>query len=93
MNFLMPKFELGRIYATSSVTSWASIHNILLDRYLRRHHCGDWGDLSEEDKQANEDAIRNENRILSAYLIGDDKIYIITEWDRSYTTILFSNEY
>lgn len=93
MNLLNPKFELGSVFATSAVTAWATIHNIPLDRYLRRHHCGDWGDLCEEDKRANDDALLHEDRILSAYQIGEDKIYLITEWDRSYTTILFPNEY
>ena len=66
---------------------------------LRHRNC-DWGDLCEEDKQANDWAVDHEERLLSAYNIPKryclgyaDKIWIITEADRSYTTILFPHEY
>lgn len=65
-----------------------------------RHRNRDWGDLCEEDKQANDWAVDHEERLLSAYNIPKryclgytDKIWIITEADRSYTTILFPYEY
>ena len=62
---------------------------------LMRHHQGDWGELCEEDKQENDYAVEHEGRLLSAYEIGEDKtkIWIITEWDRSVTTILLPEEY
>jgi hypothetical protein len=61
---------------------------------MRRHHCGDWGDLTEEDKQANEDALVHGDRILSHYKLTDGRrIYIITEADRSSTCILLPEEY
>ena len=61
-----------------------------LARYLRRHHCGDWGEeLCAEDQQANEDALHHGTRLLSCYRTpAGDRLYIITEWDRSMTTIL-----
>lgn len=93
MNLLSPRFALGRTYATAAVARWADKTGINLAGYLRRHHCGDWGDLCKEDKQANEDALAHGARILSAYLTGDRKIYVITEADRSMTTILFAEEY
>jgi len=93
MNILEPRFELGRTYATSAVSAWAEKHGIDLTRYLRRHHCGDWGDLDTEDKQANEDALEHDARIFSAYKVADRKIYVITEADRSMTTVLFASEY
>ena len=63
--------------------------------YLRRHHCGDWGDeLGTEDKQANEDALAVGTRLLSCYrTTGGDRLYIITEHDRSRTTVLLPSEY
>ena len=62
--------------------------------YMRRHHCGDWGDLDECDKQANEDALIHGDRILSHYKLGGGRrIYIITEWDRSSTCIMLPEEY
>ncbi len=62
--------------------------------YLLRHLTGDWGELCEEDKQANEAALKYHLRILSAYHLTDGtKIWLITEWDRSVTTILLPEEY
>jgi hypothetical protein len=67
---------------------------------LHRHQTGDWGDLCAADKKANAAALRDEARILSAYKLpepqsGDppQKLWIITEWDRSATTILLPEEY
>lgn len=93
MIILEPKFPLGSIYATACVTAWAARHEIELTHYIRRHHCGQWGDLDAEDKQSNEDALRDETRIFSAYKIAGKKIYIVTEADRSMTTIMLATEY
>lgn len=93
MNILEPRFELGQLYATSGVTAWAERHAIDLTRYLRRHHCGEWGDLDADDKTANEDALAADTRIFSAYLVENRKIYVITEWNRSMTTIMLATEY
>ena len=57
MNLMEPKFHLGKTYATAAVAAWAERQGIDLARYLRRHHCGDWGDLDEDDKRVNEDAL------------------------------------
>ena len=85
-----PRFLLGRTVATPAVMEL----DIDLASYMRRHHCGDWGDLTEEDKQANEEALIHGDRILSHYkLDGSRRIYIITEADRSSTCILLPEEY
>ncbi|HDH99838.1 MAG TPA: hypothetical protein ENF74_02475 [Firmicutes bacterium] len=61
---------------------------------LKRHVRGDWGDLCEEDRQANEEALAHGGRLFSAYTAEElPKIWIITEADRSVTTILFPEEY
>ena len=60
---------------------------------LNRHRQGDWGDVCDEDKKANDFALDNKERILSSYELDGEKIWIITEWDRSVTTILFPSEY
>lgn len=60
---------------------------------LRRYYSGDWGDLCDSDKEMNEIALKCGERIVARYNIGSDKIYIITEWDRTVTTILFPSEY
>lgn len=93
MNLMEPRFELGKTYATSGVTAWAERHQIDLTRLLRRHHCGEWGDLDADDKTANEDALIHGTRIFSAYKIGTRKIYVISEHDRSMTTIMLAQEY
>ena len=61
---------------------------------LTRHRRGDWGNLGDEDKQENELSLKEGFRLLSAYESEDlPKIWIITEADRSATTILFPDEY
>ena len=61
---------------------------------LYRHVTGDWGDLCEEDKQENEFSVKNASRILSAYTLRTGvKVWVITEADRSATTILLPEEY
>ena len=61
---------------------------------LKRHTRCDWGELSEQDKASNNSALNGSGRLFSAYIKeGLDKIWIITEWDRSVTTILFPDEY
>ena len=72
---------------------------MFIQESLGRHIKADWGDLDDEDKQANDMALKQGTRLLSAY--NDDRfpkngvatIWIITEADRSYTTILFPDEY
>ena len=60
---------------------------------LVRHIQGDWGEVDEEDQQTNNEALELGNRVLSAYTLDGEKIWIITEWDRSSTTVLFPSEY
>lgn len=55
-------------------------------------HC-DWGDLCEDDWKLNDAAVRHGERLLSAYKAAGQKVFIITEWDRSATTVLFADEY
>jgi hypothetical protein len=62
--------------------------------FLLRHRHGDWGDLDPEDRRANERALRLGDRLLSSYRTRlDAKLWIITEWDRSATTLLLPEEY
>jgi hypothetical protein len=87
---MQPRFPLGRIFATPGAIAL----NVDLARYLRRHHCGDWGDeLCAEDKQANEHSLKDGTRLLSRFSTPGGSIYIITEHDRSVTTILLPEEY
>lgn len=93
MNILEPKFTLGKTFATAAATAWAERHEINLSKLMWRHHCGDWGDLDADDKAANEDALIHGTRIFSTYKVGETKIYIVTEHDRSMTTIMLATEY
>lgn len=58
-----------------------------------RYVVGDWGDTCEEDAKFNDISVDQGERILAVYKRGDWTIWIITEWDRSCTTILFPEEY
>lgn len=95
----MEKFKTGQVVTTRGVYDEMDMEPQFRDFVLRsftRHFTGDWGDLDPEDKQLNDEAVLNGDRILSAYIYPgheDWKIWIITEWDRSVTTILFPHEY
>ena len=92
----MSKFKLGQVVMTRGIAEkmeQSKEFTEFVQRSYYRHAIGDWGELDEEDKQSNEDALENGDRLFSAYEKGDWKIWIITEWDRSATTILFPSEY
>jgi len=85
-------FPLGRIVATPNALSVLSAEDI--GTALRRHQAGDWGNLSEDDRQANNQALANGARILSSYRsAGEVRFWIMTEADRSATTILLPQDY
>jgi hypothetical protein len=86
------KFEMGDLITTRNVAEKFEHPFIIL--CLTRHILGDWGDLDEEDKEQNEIALLNEDRLFSAYLdrLGR-KVYVITERGRGVTTILEPDEY
>ena len=85
-------FQPGQIVATRGALSVLSREDIM--KALRRHLSGDWGDLSAEDKQENDFSVKNGFRILSSYTSQKGvKFWIITEADRSVTTVLLPEEY
>ena len=88
-----PLFELGLITATPGALSAMQNLKIPPGLLLVRHHCGDWGDLDKEDQEANSQALENGSRIFSAYQFDDVKFWVITEADRTSTTILLPEEY
>ena len=88
----MAHFSIGRLVATAGVAGDLDQTEIL--SLVTRHVNGDWGELCDEDKQMNEEAVRDGERILSKYTASTgDSVYVITEWDRSYTTVLYPSEY
>lgn len=86
------RFMPGTVCATPAALEVLSQARLL--RLLERHLCGDWGDTCKNDQIANERAICNGDRILSWYqLSGKTRVLIITEADRSATTIMLAEEY
>ena len=92
MQYKPIRFRPGTVYATRAVSEMLSRQRLL--QLLRRHIRGDWGDTCQNDRAANEQAIGSGDRILSWYQVsGKIRILIITEADRSATTIMLSDEY
>lgn len=96
----MPKFPLGRTLMTQGAQRVVNdptdprLTTRLLISLFDRHQAGDWGELDEEDRHANDCALKDDGRLLSAYTLPNGvKIWIITEWDRSVTTVLLPHEY
>ena len=91
------RFELGQVLQTSGIYSKLTKEMdffMYVNKCLGRYVKCDWGEMCEEDKEMNDLAVKEGGRILASYENnGMPKIYIITEWDRSATTILFPSEY
>jgi hypothetical protein len=84
-------FRLGRIVATPNALESITQEDILLG--IQRHQAGDWGNLTEDDREANDQALVQGTRIVSAYNAGNGtRFWIITEADRSVTTILLPGD-
>lgn len=89
-----PLFPLGRVLSTPGALTACEEARVDPRLYLRRHVTGDWGDLGDEDKAANDTALTTGSRILSAYTLStDERLWIITEADRASTTMLLPLEY
>ena len=86
------KFDLGRVVATPNALEAIPREEIFAA--LRRHKNCDWGDVGPRDKWSNDRAVNSEERLLSVYHSKDGvKFWIITEWDRSATTVLLPADY
>jgi hypothetical protein len=93
------KFPMGSVVATPGALGALQNAGQSPREFLDRHADGDWGDLSEGDRQLNDEAVKDGSRIFSAYAIrGGQKIWIITEaaddqGQRAATTVLLPEEY
>lgn len=86
------KVPLGRVVITRGAIE--RLTALEIRRALHRHSNGEWGDLDSEDSAANDQALEHGDQLLSAYNTADRVLFwIITEWDRSVTTILLPEEY
>ena len=87
----MTRFSLGRVIATPG--AFERIDNETMWAALDRHSHGDWGELCDEDRANNENALKVGARLMSVYSKDDEVFWVITEADRSSTTVLLPDEY
>lgn len=85
-------FALGQTVITTNAAETLDGSSVL--EAIIRHQCGDWGECCPQDRDANEEALVTGARIFSVYRDSEDvKFWIITEWDRSVTTVLLPEDY
>jgi len=90
----MPKFQLGQAVATPGALDTLKRAGQSPDVFLQKHQAGDWGEVDAHDQKANDQALREGARLLSAYRTSlGEKFWIITEADRSSTCLLLPDEY
>ena len=88
------RFELGETVATPGALEELEKAGMSAHRLLGRHQSGDWGDICEDDRKENELSLKEGFRLLSAYKLETGiKVWVITEADRSVTTLLLPSEY
>ena len=88
---LKPRFPLGRIVITDNAAG--RLDTIAVNEALRRHASSDWGDLSPKTRQINQQALALGGRLLSAYVMGENRFWILTDEDFVVTTILMPEDY
>lgn len=99
----LPLFELGQLCQTPGAQDVLQRYQVSPFQLLTRHVTGDWGDICQEDAQANNEALHEGSRVLSSYTLPPPlseseklppaKVWVITEADQSVTTILLPEEY
>jgi len=88
------QIELGQVVATPGALEALEAVGVHTGVLLNRHMRGDWGDICADDRRLNDQAAQQGERLLSAYrLPSGTKVWIVTEWDRSSTTLLLPDEY
>jgi hypothetical protein len=88
------RFPLGSLAITPGALEAIVVSLDDIESLVQRHADGDWGEVDDHDKAANDRALEEGTRLLSAYVLEDGtRIYIITEADRSRTTLLLPEEY
>jgi hypothetical protein len=85
------RFPLGEVVITANAD--ATLDPVKVAEGLSRHARGDWGELCPEDRELNELSLKDGSRLLSVYRAGEKKFWIITEADRSVTTVLMPEDY
>ena len=90
---MSPRFALGHIVATPAVLEHLERHGVNANEKKNSQMRGDRGDVPSEDAKENEFAVTRRLRLLSSYTIAGERVWIITEADRSSTCLLFPSEY
>lgn len=89
-----PRLPLGRLLATPAALSALQTAEVSIFALINRHTHGDWGDISDEDRQHSDLAAIAGERVLSSYSLPNGQtVWIITEWDLSSTTVLLPEDY
>jgi hypothetical protein len=89
-----PRFPLGKVVGTPGALEALALAGNSAAEFLARHTRGDWGEVDAHDRKANDWSLDHEARILSAYTLSTGvKVWVITEADRSVTTVLLPEEY
>lgn len=89
-----PLFPMGVFVATPGAINLMHSLRLHIPKFLNRHLSGDWGDIDPEDRKLNDQAVQDGNRIISCYELTDtDRVWFVTESDRSVTTLLLPEEY
>jgi hypothetical protein len=86
-------FVLGAVVLTQDINELIHGKHEMLKKFVDRHYSCDWGSICKEDSDLNDEATHNGDRIMSQYDYDDIQIWIITESDRSVTTVLLPSEY
>ena len=87
------QLPLGHVVATPGALDVVRAHGLDVLALVHRHARGDWGAVSDHDAQANDHAVAHGARVLSAYETVGGRLWVITEADRSATTVLLPSEY
>lgn len=87
------RFPLGHVVATPGALALLEQHGANVWDFLFRHQQGDWGEIDQKDAAMNDHSADNSERTFSVYELGKDRIWIITEGDRTVTTILLPEDY
>ncbi len=88
-----PLFPLGMIVATPAAAKMLNDHQVDPAALLQRHQQGDWGLCCSEDAAVNEESVKHHARVMSVYPVGEHRVWLITEADRSSSTFLLPSEY
>lgn len=90
----LPCFPLGQVVITANALSaLGQDMEVPMGQIIARHQAGDWGEMPDDDKLLNDEALHGGGRLMSAYTVGAVKVWIITEADRSSTCILLPEDY